>query len=54
MAKFNNVNKKIANRLMDIDTSAVPKKAQRKPEIRYTTGLKRVTVCQKGGNIEME
>ena len=37
-----------------IETSEILKKHQRKPEIKYTTGLNSDTVCQKGGNIEIE
>jgi len=37
-----------------IDTSAIPKKAHRKPEIRYIAGLNKLTVCHALGNISIE
>ena len=40
-------------RLTAMFTSALPKNAQRKPLIRYTTGLSRLTACQNGGSMLM-
>ena len=54
IAKHSVIKLKTARRLVAIETSATPKKHQRKPEIKYTTGLNSDTVCQKGGNIEIE
>ena len=36
------------------DTSDIPKKAQRKPEIRYIAGLNILIVCQALGSISIE
>jgi|TARA_B110000196_G_C20955334_1_gene571323 hypothetical protein len=44
----------IAIRLKNIDTSEVPKKAQRNPDIKYTIGLNNVTFCQNGGKSVIE
>ena len=54
IAKHSDIKPKTAIILVAIETSATPKKHQRKPEIRYTTGLNIDTVCQKGDNIEIE
>ena len=54
IAKHSVIKLKTASRLVVIETSATPKKHQRKPEIKYTTGLNSDTVCQKGDNIEIE
>ena len=54
IAKQSIIKQETAPRLVKIETSAIPKKHHRKPEIRYTTGLKSDTVCQKGDNIEIE
>ena len=54
IAKHSIIKPKTATRLVAIETSATPKKHHRKPEIRYTTGLKSDTFCQKGDNIEIE
>ena len=53
-AKQTALNRQIAINDKAIDTSADPKKAHLKPEIRYTAGLNNVTVCQTGGNISIE
>jgi hypothetical protein len=52
--RHTNVKNPIAHKLIPIATSACPKNAHRKPEIKYTTGLNNVTVCQIGGSIEIE
>lgn len=44
----------IAAKLTPILTSDTPKKLQRKPLIRYTTGLNKVMVCHTGGSILIE
>jgi len=54
IAKHSVIKLKTASILVVIETSATPKKHQRKPEIKYTTGLNSDTVCQKGDNIEIE
>ena len=54
IAKHSIIKPKTATRLVAIETSATPKKHQRKPEKRYTTGLNSDNVCQKGDNIEIE
>jgi hypothetical protein len=48
------LNTPIASKDTAMETSAVSKKAHLNPEIRYTAGLNRVTVCQTGGNISIE
>ena len=54
IAKHSVIKLKTASRLVVIETSETPKKHQRKPEIKYKTGLNNDTVCQKGDNIEIE
>lgn len=54
IARHRTVNPAMANRLSPMGTSANPKNDQRKPETRYTTGLKNEIVCHTGGSIEIE
>ena len=53
-ATHTSIKPQIGLRLTATATSAVPKKAQRNPEIRYTTGLNRVLFCHRVGRILME